>query len=235
MTTPDSAQTRGPAVSQSVTLTDQKLQYLIQPVLPHACQDDSLPFISSVRLVLNGQTLRAIATDRFTVAMHRIRLPEEDAGEASAIIWRGDIERVLKNFKPPKDSFSETLVKVTFGEGSVIFETTEARMTVKAQGSEYPNVDQILGKCLSRENKAGPADIALSTVFAERWHTKQLRNEPMRLYFGGGPNELVVITIGEDFIGAWMPVKVNEGDERTPLDLWGAELGTGDEQAETAA
>jgi hypothetical protein len=229
-----------------IELTTQALHDLFAPVLPHVSPDSGvLPLLAVVRLRGAGTTLTADATDRYTLGRKRIHLGEHPDLEPFEVLIEWDhVAKLLRTFplpdpetvqycedceetwhEPPQPSPTEPLaVEITERSISVANRdlTWTAKVVVPKFGA-YPNLDKLLGDCLHRPQSTAPATLHLGLVNAKKWLPACDQGiEPIRLTFAEEPNKPVLVTIGHDFIGAWMPCKTEAG--KTPVELWGEDI-----------
>lgn len=181
-----------------------------------------LPFLEAVRLEATDGQLVAVATDRFVLGASRV----EYTGEAfTVMITASDAKALVKMAKTLKrdESWREVTIEVADAGAQVTFRFNNGQaMTVRGLDVEFPQwrhlipsdergMGVIVGTgynptLVAKFGKVRPDEAARMVVFPSL-------SAPGR----PGPS---VIRIGEDFIGACMPLRGPGGEERYERPEW---------------
>ncbi len=219
---------------------------LIGPVLPHALNDKEEPHLSVVRIEPGSHVVCAVATDRYTMAAERWKLP---AGErlhdapAPVHIRSADAAVSLKLFPHSKDE--DPRLKVTIdqvpvpvrvaGNPAVI---SHQAMTIESEDGTRlllhdhrdPSQDPLakwrerLAKMWARPLAATPA-LSLDAAYLARWGKSVRKGERLTVYTGADGAPLLVL-VEDHFAGMWMQVRYLDGPEKILADSpWVTELG----------
>lgn len=212
----------------SLTITTADFVGLLGDTIPFALPDADLPHLNAVRLFWDGTQLHAQATDQFRIAWsswHPDDEPERDIqgelfnqpGSAdedwSVLVPLDDAAHLVKTYKlPAKEAFAYLTLDVDRGRLAVSRsrETGHPAITTVIDGraGEFPD----LGKALAAADTIVEVEgVAFSARMLADFAKVRPRG-PLELKFTGEKSPTLV-TIGERFTGAIMPVRV--GAERT--------------------
>jgi hypothetical protein len=211
------------------TLTTTQLHALLAPVLPFADKGDTLPILAGVRVHSSGEYLYATATDRYRLGVQRVKVtpPDEDTVgvpadlvfvlEGSAVRGLLAMHKTVRGGGDPALTFTvrEDRVTVT-GAGSFGF--MDSSTSWRTVDGTYPKLASILTAAVERANakpeEHGPPVGACfnPTYLADFQHvTPRHSREPLRLWIGSATSAMLV-RVGQDFIGALMPVRYADGN-----------------------
>lgn len=216
-------------MSRTITLKASALRALVTPVLPLACDDDCLPPLNAVLIESLGAYLTAMATDRYRIGLHRIQLDERPPAGFSLLVRLADLRKILTLFKATRREDPEVELSIG-GDGTFtvqtsgsLFGTVAVRMAWLVVTAKYPADDlrKILRTALAAEpNLTAPA--AFNPHYLADFKAASLNREPVRLW-GSDPTKAFGVAIGDDFIGAIMPVRSASPDGKSHMpdvDSW---------------
>lgn len=198
---------------------------LLKPVLPHVCADDMLPALNSVHLQLTKENyLVASGTDRFTLGVSRTEDPLSDpdpTGPFDIIIPLPDVKQIITVFKPAP-RMAHRAPTLTFRlEKDKIAVVVEDRHDdiVKAlyrfdsyplTQPGYPDLAAIVVKAVA--DKTTRARVAnVNAKYLARFQHAVSDATPITVH-SAAPRKPVVVTAGNHFIGAIMPVNAESPD-----------------------
>jgi hypothetical protein len=212
-----------------IDMTASELRALLAPVIPHASTDADEPHLAVVRIECAEKRLYAIATDRYTLAAERHRLPENlrlwDI-PAPVHVDLVSAKAALTLFKPSKD-WDPTL-KITIDTAPVPVEVAgEPRtidhlaLTIEApdgtrvafHDKRDPSNDPLGGwrKTLAgmwhREPaKTAPA-LSLSAMHLPKWGAAVRKGERLTMFTGEKEGSPVLVLVEDHFAGVWVQVR----------------------------
>lgn len=239
-----------------ITVPTSELLGLLSDVIPFADQNDDLPLLNSVRVEWSGRRLHAQATDRYRVAWSQWDPdddPDEDVQEDMFTDWGGmdDAWNVLvplpaakslvKNYKLPAKEAVRCALTV---------ELDWTRLTVKRSGETGHDELTTVIECVPPETSTQFPDLrALLAKHDTTWQVRGLSftaklladfakvrpRGSLEMRFTGQKTP-VLVSIGERFSGAIMPVRPADpsraSDEPAPALVEAPET---DEPAESVA
>lgn len=183
-----------------------ELARVIGNALPFASGDRTVPVIVSVRLEADGETLTAVATDRYTLGADTVPM---DSEPFAFLLSRDDAQRLHKVLK---DAGSVDNVTLTVDGDTLTVNTGPTVLSFTAQYGEFPKWRSLL----PAEDTVEPTDsVALNPEFLARFakvapdsgrKRKGVGAVPMRITFYG--KRRVLVRVGETFYGLIMPVRV---------------------------
>lgn len=203
----------------SVTLRARELRDLLTPVLPLAGKDGMLPALTTVNLTVNDGYLTAEATDRFRagVCRHVLGEPSEhddDRENFKAAVYVSDLRRVLSLFKPTRTADPELRLTVR----GLLLEVTntgafdglvDATLVFAVHDGEFPNVRKLFVEAMQLDPSPEPR--AFNPAFLAGFAAAARNGYPLVLR-QGDPNKPLIVTCGDHFVGALMPVRTHDGD-----------------------
>lgn len=184
-----------------------------------APERDKIPVLSAVRLEAGGGNLVAVATDRFTIGVSRV----DYAGEAfAATLDLADVKRLVALAKCRKRDAAWREVVIVVEPGSLAFRfTTGEALTVCPRQDEYPSWRSLIP---ADDRRMGAVvGVAYDPMMLARFaKVRPGAERRMTLFAGMSDNRLclTVVSIGEDFVGAVMPLRAIGVEERYVRPLW---------------
>jgi len=177
---------------------------MIEQVVPHMSNDDTLPVINSVQLEARDGYLFATATDRYTMAVARTPITSPD-------VWH-DIFIPAENIPALEAWLKPTFGTVTIGirqeedEASVTFTSKTSSMTIEYASRTYsklPDWRKILHRYISAEPQPTPLT-GFTTKYLARW---QKAAKTLQSWQYGETGALVLMDELGYFLGMQMPVR----------------------------
>lgn len=220
-----------------IDMTASELRALLAPVIPHASTDTDEPHLSVVRIECAERRVYAIATDRYTLAAERHRLPDTlrlwDI-PAPVHIDLPSVKAALALFKPAKDW--DPALKITIGTVPVPVEVAgEARsvnhlaLTIEApdgtrvafHDKRDPTQDPLAswrktltGMWERKTAKTAPA-LSLSAMHLPKWGSAVRKGERLTMFTGEKEGSPVLVLVEDHFAGVWVQVRYLE----TPAEV----------------
>lgn len=140
------------APTTKITMPVHQLHGLLKPVLPFAGDDLTLPVLCAVQLVVTPTALYAVATDRYTLAIRRMK-PDAITVDEPSITIEGDtpvstlwattgITDVLRQIKPPRHDQTRHQVTLTI-EGARMDDIGRNDQTIAVEYTEFVEQDAV--------------------------------------------------------------------------------------------
>jgi len=186
------------------TVPAAELHRMIEQVLPHMSNDDTLPVINSVQLEARDGWLFATATDRYTMAV--ARAPITTPATWREICIPGESIHALAAWLKP------TIGTVTIGirreedEVSVTFTSKTGAMTVEYASRSYsklPDWRKLLHRYIDATPQLTPLT-GFTTEYLARW---EKATKTLQCWQYGETGALVVMDELGYFLGMQMPVR----------------------------
>lgn len=149
-----------------------------------AGKDDSLPFLTGVRVEINGDTLRLAATDRYRLAVRELQWkPEQAEAEAVALVPARTLNEIAKSLTSGEWVTVALASDKNAGQGLIGFETGGRRTTTRLLEGEF-----IKYNALFPAEYTGAAVIETAPLIeaVKRVALVAERNTPIRLSFSTG-------------------------------------------------
>lgn len=149
-----------------------------------AGKDDSLPFLTGVRVEINGDTLRLAATDRYRLAVRELQWkPEQADAEAVALVPARTLNEIAKSLTSGEWVTVALASDKSAGQGLIGFETGGRRTTTRLLEGEF-----IKYNALFPAEYTGAAVIETAPLIegVKRVALVAERNTPIRLSFSTG-------------------------------------------------
>lgn len=212
----------------TITIDLNELRTLLIRVVPFALQDKyGLPFIQSVHLEGKGEYLIATATDRYIVGMTRTKV--ENADGFQALVKIQDIKHILATFKSRKGII--TTVTLTTSGGAAD-SSRDSNLTVTLADGMFADADDLTARYGLLDGDfpkvaglfsawAAPtefASVGYNPAYLAKFAHVVERGGPIKVA-GGGVSKPTIVQAGDYFIGAIMPVRLND-DAATELSDW---------------
>jgi DNA polymerase III subunit beta len=170
----------------SGTIAGSTFAAAVAQVAVAAGKDDTLPFLTGVRIEINGDTLRLAATDRYRLAVREILWkPENAEDEAVALVPAKTLHDIAKSLT------SGEWVTIALsggedgkpGEGLIGFEAGGRRTTTRLLEGEFIKYNAIFP---AEYTGAAVVETAPLIEAVKRVALVAERNTPVRLSFSGG-------------------------------------------------
>lgn len=211
--------------TQTVEIEIHDFADLVNPILPIAGTDEMLPVLTCVKFSVRGGWLLASATDRFRLAVKRVKT---DATGFDALVPQRDIRTILKIFKPRRrdEEFGKLTLEhhptknelqVSRSDGfNWSFGFIDASLRFTAESGEYPEIHKVINAAAGAPRETD-GWFAVNPTYMADWRHAVGRNRPLLIRLGK-PNQPILVT-ADDFIGLQMPLraethKVDQGDGR---------------------
>jgi hypothetical protein len=211
-----------------IDMTASELRALIAPVIPHASTDADEPHLSVIRIECAEKRVYAIATDRYTLAAERHRLPETLRLWGIPAPVHVDLlsaKTALALFKPTKDW--DPVLKITIDKAAVPVDVAGERRTVDhlALTIEAPDGTRVAfhdkrdpsqdplggwrktlaGMWARKQAKTAPA-LSLSAMHLPKWGGAVRKGERLVMLTGEKEGSPVLVLVEDHFAGVWMQV-----------------------------
>jgi hypothetical protein len=205
-----------------ITIPTRELVGIVADTVPFALAGDDVPSLHAVRLEWDGHQLHAMATDQYRVAWSTWDpgdpLDENDQPDLFTTLggadepWHhycplDDAKSLVSAYKlPPKEGGCPLTIGVSNGSLTIerARETGYSALTMTIAGRGVDNPPDIR-KMLAQHDAAGPVtEVAYTGKWLSDFGAKVRQNGPLRLTFCG---KVTLVTIGERFTGAIVPVK----------------------------
>lgn len=159
-------------VDHSVKLPAPLMGSMVRKVSKAVSRDETRAILTGVRLIIEGPTIRMVATDSYRLATSEVVLDEAPSDEMDVVIPGRALEEVMRIA-----SASDSVVLGT-SENQIVFEFGETTFVTRRIEGSFPNYKQLIPK--ERETSVTIAtDEFLSAV--KRVSLMALHNTPLRV------------------------------------------------------
>ena len=207
----------------TVEVTD--LGNALKSVSPHMGDPkDELPFLVRTRLEFGTENVTLSATNRYTIG-RAIVSDWEPTGEIGILdLMPEQIAQIMAVFKPAKKDSDEPDQHITIeADGSEItvtdvsglFPGTTLKLPRAATDETFPNIDVMLRAVMDKnlDDRDGAERLVVNFSMINLFgHAVRAYKHPLVLDVATEVSA-VLVTVGESFIGALMPIR--PGDEQT--------------------
>jgi len=171
-----------------------------------AGKDKDLPMLCAIHLTVSEDGLiTASATNRFIFARRKYQLPDNYNGEPVDLLLPADmVTNIARAFPKPKGRERPAELRIETTNDSLTVSTDSATATYRTTGEQAVDIDKFIDSWVP-----GPIrKILLHCDYLAPFGkvTRPNRASAMRLKFSA-PNKIVLVEIGEDFIGGIMPAR----------------------------
>lgn len=218
----------------SFDISTKDLARLVKPVVPLAHKDGMLPLLNSVQLAAAGEYLTAAATDRYRIGISRIKTEAAPPEGLSIRIGLDELRRILLIFK--SDAKMERTVTITVLDDRVKVEQAfgfgfiDASMSFPLVVGDYPP----LAKLFSAAQLSNPVvSVGLNASHLSDFRHAIREGEPL-VVRSASANKPVIVTAGDHFIGALMPVRTQPETATASFDSWTGVLASMKSDAKSA-
>lgn len=207
--------------THTITLTASELTRLVGPVVPHVSTDGVLPLLCAVLVRVRSGWVTAAATDRYRMAMQRVR-PETPPDEGfAAVIPTAVLTRVRAVFKKSRQYDPVLTLSVTGEELTVraadgldgITSGVSMAFYLRERPASYPNLDKMIRDALTA-TAGDPRPLAVGPANLAAFKTGQPPNVHLNLTPGRDLKDPWLVQCGEDFVGMIAPVTDRTASER---------------------
>ena len=197
-------------MSITVTMKASQVRALFEPILPFTDKGVSLPSLTCALVTSTGGHLYALATDRYRIGVQRVKVGDSLPDGLRFLIERSSMRGILALYKVSRADDPELTLAIEdsrltiTGAGSFGFLDSSTSWSLPSH--EFPKVSQVLVQACELAAK-GTAPTALNAAYLAdfRAAVPRIGNQPMRIWAQESLPSLV--RIGDDFIGALMPVR----------------------------
>lgn len=207
---------------------------LVGRVAPFASKDDTVPTLCSVHLFERGGHLYAEATDRYRLAMTVAADDDTRVDEGfEALVPLAAVQHLDKATRTPARNRHEVRLGLRILNGGSALEVSASgpvggngfgaqhlTLVYPLRTEEYPNLSSLVALDAPVDPEHAGA-VSFTPAFLADYKKVAERNQPVVLVPRGTKPTLV--RIGEDFVGAVMPVRhSSDTDDHShdKLDVW---------------
>lgn len=183
---------------------------------PFMSKDRTLPQLCAMQIECTGTNLIAVATDRFTIGVSRA----DYTGEVfTALLSASTVDNIIRLAKTGRRDVNERTVEIEVssylseaGADTVQFNfSTGESVGVACQTGDFPRWRQLIPAGSDEQQDATVGfDAAKLAKFAKVAGSKDMA------LTSRGRGKPAVVTIGNDFVGAVMPTRINESGYAKP-------------------
>jgi hypothetical protein len=194
----------------------QHFREMLRRVTPHTSTDTTVPMLCGIHLEMDGPTLYAVASDRYTFAIsrHRATILGTTPERWTAFLTSVDL-RTLATLRP---AWTGQATVLTFhDDGRLSVHLGEQTVTLPDRSdlhTKFPHWRPIVRDALTAEPHLVD-DLHMSPLLLARW-SKGLptweQREPLTIWTAG-PNKPVVLARGAHFLGIQMPIRVTPNED----------------------
>jgi hypothetical protein len=196
----------------------------LAPALHFAGRDDMLPILCAVKISLEGNTLTAVATDRFVAGVFTQTVEGDDLAPFELLLPRSAVSGLLSMFYPRKKRRSDgRMIRFTVkGQHLELAGTTvhgyPASIVLEGMGGQFPKVAEIVEKaCQEQEQPATLTGFNAGLLALVRHVVRDPRHEVLEVYTSRGTPDGVPnmqpgtgvgpmgVSVGDYFRGCIMP------------------------------
>ena len=166
-------------------------------------KDRTLPTLTGINLVSDGETLTATATDRYRLITGKIKA---SGSPFTALLQNRDAEKVITALKPIAKRKDPRTISLELGTNELLVVTPESTFTFRLLDGTFPPFERLLTM-----EPADSGKMAFNCQFlGELWKIPGAgKNVPVIFTFHGNSN-LVTFTVAHDSIewrGGVMPMR----------------------------
>jgi DNA polymerase III sliding clamp (beta) subunit (PCNA family) len=214
-----------PKTTALATMRAVELHRVLCDAKVFAGDDDTIPGICMVHIEIGGNKMLAVATDRFRLGASKTDL-DENLGEAQFNLSLHDVNTIVKLAKTGRRDEHSRFVWVNRNDdGTVTFKFNDgASLDVTPQDTQFPKWRQLFpetGSQIPRDATAFTAEYLSSFAKVNGGDSQRVtmyshddihgyRDKPEKPVAGKmyGTQRPTTFTIGENFVGLLMPVKL---------------------------
>lgn len=148
-----------------------------------AGRDDTLPVLTGVRVEIEGERIRLVATDRYRLAVRDLTWTPEQSGLSAVSLVPARTLSDTSKALASADKVTVALASGSGAEGLIGFEGNGRRTTSRLLDGEYPKYHTLLQ---SETSSVATVETAGLIESVRRVALVAERNTPVRLSFAGG-------------------------------------------------
>jgi hypothetical protein len=228
-----------------VTVSAADLRRALQSVVVHCGKDEELDVLQRVRLYIRDGNILIGATNRYTLGLAAVSVVDSRYGhdQAEVDVTAEQVGEILTMFKPPKSkdvAIGDDDLRLLFTDGFIIVEDVAGLFPLPGKEvkwprdtsakDSFPDLPKLIGKMMLTAGTASSSVMhtngSLLALFraAAAAYDEAVRIEPTAENHGA-----LFITVGESFLGALMPIRVDEETIAREFEWargWDERLGT---------
>lgn len=208
-----------------IELTREALHRLLKPVALFTSSEAIVPIIGCVLIEGRGNNARAIATDRFSAAVSKTEALRVDE-DFRALIHRDDVKQLLSLMKKTGSDSQLPVTLSVDGEQLTASSFGVSATFLLHDVTAYPtSITKLCCSALTDEPAASETafDPALIGRLKEAATAYGKGAKQVKVRMGSTRRKPMVATIGEDFLGVFMP-RISPDYVHPEIDAWLAEL-----------
>ncbi|MGH8879402.1 MAG: hypothetical protein ACRD0P_18995, partial [Stackebrandtia sp.] len=189
----------------SLHTSGRELRRLLRAVLAHAGTDNQLPALQVVLFDVDGDQAYVVATDRFTLGVARATVePNGPRVRFTVGVNAADLATIVRTIRD-----IDRHVVVDVATAGVEITRGGIRYSLPSVDVGYPNWRDLLARLIRKPAPDLLEAVGVDPRMLARFHTtgRRATHEPLviRCY---GSGTAVIVTCGEWFLGAVMPVRL---------------------------
>lgn len=213
----------------SIKCATQELLKALKGVACHASADPELPKLNRVRFEVTGDTLAVTATDLYTAGHARISVDNAYGDDRFHFDLTPQECKEITQVLAVKDDGNDHFLRVDAKDQHVIVTDVsgfgfdgKSLQLIRYPAGEFPDVVKMIGGFIRDPQADGEHLVTDGPRLRQFTTTAAAYAQPLVIQARGAKGVLVV-TCGEHFIGALMPVRSDEGFDaelRATMDAW---------------
>jgi len=209
----------GKPQDKSITIEAAQLHRILVSVPPMTSTVPTFPVLGTVQLSLDGSTLTATATDRYTVGVCRTTIePSGSIDEWTVMITRDDVKSLITDLKRAPGRVRVTVTDTTLA-------LDEWRTVQLFTGAEFPRVSGPFADALAMKpdrTRSTTLDYTMLAHFgpaakAAGKTPSGKQGTPVLTMTMTDKKDMILIRCGANFAGILMNMRLPEGKE---LEAW---------------
>jgi hypothetical protein len=230
-------------VLTEIAVSTADLRQALRSVVVHASPDKDDPVLQRVRLLIQAGNVIVTATNRYTAALALVSIWDNTYADDDITIDLSSVQvaEILAMFKSRGEKgddegdddlrlrLTDSYLIVTDVAG--LFPGKEVTWPRLAVEENFPNLSVFMGAMLARAGTASSAQLHTSGRLLALFKTASaVYGRPIIIEPTSDEGGALVMSIGESFLGAIMPIRPSDeelAEQRTWREAWGTRLGTG--------
>jgi len=128
------------SVDRQVTLSSQLVGSMVKKVSKAVSRDETRAILTGVRLMIEGPSVRMVATDSYRLATTEVVLAEQPSEEVDVVIPGRALEEVTRIAASPED------VSIGVSDNQIVFAFGETTFVTRKIEGSFPNWKQLIPK-----------------------------------------------------------------------------------------